>query len=405
MCGGAPWLHGETACCWVVRFTVCRRAVAKMAWNFDRTGEVLLWAGVSGIVAMVLNTFGCSFSCYWVFLGCWMLSAGTVITLSYIKVKPTGKAVIVTGCDHGIGNALAVHLHEQGFLVFAGCLNPHGEGAEALRGLHSQRLIVLSMDVTRQDQLDKAAQEVKRLLPQDEVVWGLVNNAGVTARAHTEWVPLSTYRRVVDINLLGVIAATKAFLPLIRRGRGRVVNMSSVSGMMGAAMMSPYAATKYAVEGFSDCLRQEMKPWGVAVSLVEPANFNAATRLVTEEGVAEEAELMWATMEEVVRADYGKEYFDYVMKILQQTAFGGERDVTPVLTAVTEALTQRFPRARYRVVNTYYFFKVAAAIHLPEWLCDRLPVPVAATVPAAMATPSSLSPVPTALRYTKQKKN
>lgn len=356
-----------------------------MRWSFDRTGEVILWGAASGCLALLLHALGFS-SCSWIFIGCWLLSAGIVLKLSCIKVSPAGKAVVVTGCDHGIGHALALHLHHQGFRVFAGCLNSSGEGAGRLREQCSNRLIVLNMDVTNQEQLDKAVQEIKLQLPQGEVLWGLVNNAGIMARGCVEWVPLHIYKRMVDVNVLGVLAATKAFLPLIRRAKGRVVNMSSVSGVMGTGIMSPYTLTKYAVEGLSDCLRQEMRPWGVAVCVVEPSNFNAATQLVTAEGMESLAAEMWATMPEDVRADYGKHYFDQIVKLLQESAHGGEKDLTPVLAAVTEALTQRFPRARYRVVDIYYFFKVAAAVHLPEWLYDLLYLP-RQTVPSGTGNP------------------
>ncbi|XP_045110218.1 D-beta-hydroxybutyrate dehydrogenase, mitochondrial-like isoform X2 [Portunus trituberculatus] len=347
---------------------------AKMAWSFDKTGEVILWGAVSGGVALLLKGLGFSF-CSWIFIGCWFLSAATALQLSCIKVPAAGKAVVVTGCDHGIGHALALHLHQQGFRVFAGCLNDAGEGAARLREQHSERLIVLPMDVTKQEQLNAAVQEVKLQLPEREVLWGLVNNAAIMSRGYVEWVPLHTYRKIIDVNVLGMLAATKAFLPLIRRARGRVVNMSSVSGVIGTGILSPYTISKYAVEGLSDCLRQEMRQWGVAVCAVEPSNFNAATQLLTATRVENEGLEMWESMPEVVRSDYGKHHFDSVMRVLRESVQGGEKDLTPVLAALTEALTQRFPRARYRVVDTYYFLKVAAAIHLPEWMFDLLYLP------------------------------
>ena len=135
--------------------------------------------------------------------------------------------------------------------MFAGCLNITGEGAGRLREQRSDRLIVLDMDVTNQQQLNETVQQIKELLPQggkfiarvtcitvptkyndkrrdviialpSEILWGLVNNAGIMARGYVEWVPLHTYRRMIDVNVLGVIAATKAFLPLLRRARGDV---------------------------------------------------------------------------------------------------------------------------------------------------------------------------------------
>ncbi|XP_071552182.1 LOW QUALITY PROTEIN: D-beta-hydroxybutyrate dehydrogenase, mitochondrial-like [Panulirus ornatus] len=342
-----------------------------MVWTVDRTGEVVFWGGVSGLLAALLHTLGI-YSCYVVFPVAWLLCAGTSLALASFRVSSSGKAVVVTGCDSGFGHALALNLDQLGFRVFAGCLKADGEGADHLRQEGSSRLHVLQMDVTNQDQLDKAVQHVKHLLPDGEVLWGLVNNAGVSAFGEVEWVSLDTFRQVTEINVFGLISATKSFLPLLRRARGRVVNMSSVAGSMGREMMAPYTLTKFAIEGFSNCLRQEARAWGMSVSVVQPGNFSAATSITTEEAVALQGTKMWATMSEDARADCGKEYFDSVVRAVQINATSGQGDMGPVLCALTEALTQRFPRVRYRVVDAYYFLKLQAAIHLPEWLFDLL---------------------------------
>ncbi|XP_045607757.1 D-beta-hydroxybutyrate dehydrogenase, mitochondrial isoform X2 [Procambarus clarkii] len=248
-----------------------------MPWSCDRTLEVVFWGAVSALLAGLLHALGL-LSCWVAFPPAWALSAGAAIALSNITVSPSGKAVVVTGCDSGFGHSFALILDKLGFRVFAGCLQADGEGAEHLRQEGSSRLHVLQMDVTSQDQLDKAAQEVRRLLPHGEVLWGLVNNAGVSAFGEVEWVPITVYKRTAEVNVFGLIAVTKTFLPFIRRAKGRLVVMSSVGGIMGRERLSPYNLTKFAIEGFSDSLRQEMKAWGVTVSLVEPANFTAARR-------------------------------------------------------------------------------------------------------------------------------
>ncbi|XP_042223158.1 D-beta-hydroxybutyrate dehydrogenase, mitochondrial-like isoform X2 [Homarus americanus] len=352
-----------------VVFTLSCRT--RMIWTYDKTEEVVFWGCVSVLLAALLHVLGL---CSWwtVFPTTWLLSGGASLILSSLTVSSSGKAVLVTGCDTGFGNSFALILDRLGFRVFAGCLHAGGEGANHLRREGSSRLHVLQMDVTNQEQLDKAAQEVKHLLPEGEVLWSLVNNAGLSAFGEVEWVPLNTYRKVAEVNVFGVISVTKTFLPLLRRARGRVVNMSSVAGTIGRGVMSPYNLTKFAIEGFSDCLRQEMMAWGVSVILVEPSNFSAATNINAQQWISEQGDQMWGSMSEEVRADYGKDYFDTLVKFAKTQANSGEKDMTSVLHAMTEAVTKRYPRVRYHAFDCYYFFKQKAVIHLPEWLSDLL---------------------------------
>ncbi|KAK8734886.1 hypothetical protein OTU49_005712 [Cherax quadricarinatus] len=342
-----------------------------MAWSYDRTGDVVFWGLVSGVVAASLHVL--NICCpYIVFPAVWLLTAAASLTLSTLTVSPSGKAVLVTGCDSGFGHAFALILDKMGFRVFAGCLQAGGAGADLLREKGSNRLHVLQMDITNQEQVKQAAQDVERLLPGGEVLWGVVNNAGVLTYGMVEWVPLHTYISVANINIFGVISVTKTFLPLIRLAKGRVVIMSSVAGSIGRGLMSPYATTKFAVEGFSDCLREEMRPWGVRVTVVEPGNFSAATNITSKEKVSRQSEQMWAAMDPGVQRDYGKQFFDAITKLALIHTESGSKDETPVMQAMTEALTQRFPRARYRAVDWYYFIKLQAVIHLPEWFIDLI---------------------------------
>ncbi|NXK18687.1 BDH protein, partial [Thinocorus orbignyianus] len=107
-------------------------------------------------------------------------------------------------------------------------------------------------------------------------LWGLVNNAGVSTFGEVEFASLDNYKNVAEINLWGTVRVTKAFLPLIRRAKGRVVNITSMLGRMVSPSRSCYCISKFGVAAFSDCLRQEMYRWGVRVILIEPSNFVAA---------------------------------------------------------------------------------------------------------------------------------
>ncbi|KAK8746641.1 hypothetical protein OTU49_017118, partial [Cherax quadricarinatus] len=339
--------------------------------RLDEAGDVLLCGGVSALLSSTLHLLGLfSTSCWLLFTTLWLLSAATILLLSAVKVSSDGKVVVVTGCDTGFGNALALHLHNLGFRVVACCLREEGEGVQRLRDLKSPRLHLLQLDVTSQDQLKTTLSQVKNLIPEGEVLWGLVNNAGVSTFGEVEWVPEATYRKVLEVNLLGTVFATKTFLPLIRRTRGRVVNIASMYGRMGNTMRAPYVLSKYAVEGFTDCLRQEMKVWGVKVCLVEPGNYVAATNIFTDESVRQQAQVMWTAMTEEVQQDFPRSYFDSQVNLMMSYTNAGTRDVNDVVEAMTAALTQKYPRARYLPMDVTTRIRIFVATHLPEWVYD-----------------------------------
>ena len=123
-----------------------------------------------------------------------------------------------------------------------------------LRSLSSPKLHVLQLDVTKQEDWSAALQSVKDNLGTDGL-WGIVNNAGWATFGEVEWVAMDTFRKAVDVNVHGVLAGVKTFLPLIRAGRGRVVTITSGLGRMAVPTRSPYVGTKYALEGVLDCLR------------------------------------------------------------------------------------------------------------------------------------------------------
>lgn len=341
-----------------------------MLWTSDKALDVALYAFVSfflGHLLSCLHLLG-----FWpVFSVAWLLSAGASLSLASVEISPAKKAVLVTGCDSGFGHAVALQLDKLGFRVFAGCLQADagGQGAKDLREKGSDRLHVIQLDITSNDQISKAVEYVRKTLPEDEVFWGLVNNAGIALKGAAEWVPLESYRKVAEVNLFGLIAMTKAYLPLVRETRGRVVNVSSVSGCMGVRICSPYISSKYAVEGFSDCLRLEMKQFGVNVCVVEPGSHVAATQILTKEMLDRQADEIWKGMDEETRSAYGEEAFRKAYEALKDH---GESDIQPVVDAVTEALIHKHPRARYCSANWPYRVMLFVSRHLPEWVFDAL---------------------------------
>ena len=179
----------------------------------------------------------------------------------------TAKSVVITGASTGIGAACALHLDQWGWRVFAG-VRKQGD-AEALRAQGSARLTPVSLDVTDTVSISTAASAVAGAVGAAGLA-GLVNNAGIVVPGPIELLPLSDLRRQLEINVVGQVAVTQAFLPLIRAGRGRIVNMGSIAGRMATPFTGAYGASKFALEALTDALRLELQPWGISVSIIEP---------------------------------------------------------------------------------------------------------------------------------------
>jgi len=175
------------------------------------------------------------------------------------------RAVLVTGASSGIGHASAVRLVASGWRVFGG-VRSEGD-ADRLRG---HGVEPLQLDVTDSAAIAAAAEVVGGELH------GLVDNAGIAIAAPLELVPLDELRRQLEVNVVGQVAVLQTFLPLLRRSRGRVVLVGSVGGRSALPFLGPYAASKHALEAIADSLRVELAPWGIGVSIVEPASVKTA---------------------------------------------------------------------------------------------------------------------------------
>ncbi len=175
------------------------------------------------------------------------------------------KPILVTGSSSGIGQACALRLARAGHLVFAG-VRDESDG-KRLQNADSGRVVPVTLDVTDQDQIDALAERIT-----DEVgeLGGVVNNAGIALGGPLEYLPIDVWRDQLEVNVFGQVAVTRAMLPLIREGGGRIVFIGSIGGKVATMMMGPYNASKFAIEAIGASLRQELRPWGIGVSVVEP---------------------------------------------------------------------------------------------------------------------------------------
>lgn len=177
------------------------------------------------------------------------------------------QSVLITGASTGIGKATAITLDRSNYRVFAGVRKE--EDADKLREAASNRLVPIQLDITRTDQIASALKQVKDRLG-GYGLNGLVNNAGICVGGPIEALPLEILRRHIEINVIGQIAVTRSFLPLIRSCKGRIINVGSATGRFSLPFLGAYSASKFALVALTDALRRELRPWGIVVSIVEP---------------------------------------------------------------------------------------------------------------------------------------
>ncbi|XP_063283260.1 retinol dehydrogenase 7-like [Pelobates fuscus] len=252
------------------------------------------------------------------------------------------KHVLITGCDSGFGNLLAKQLDRRGMLVLAACLTE--KGAESLKRESSSRLKTVILDVTNSQSVSSAVTWVTGIVG-NKGLWGLVNNAGISIpTAPNEWLTKEDFSKVLNVNLLGVVDVTIQMLPLIRKARGRIVNVASVAGRL-TFCGGGYCMSKYGVESFSDSLRQDIIAFGVKVCIVEPGFFQTQ---VTDANLQKEfCRKAWARLPEEVRQSYGQQYFEKHCETIESTLSKSNSKLSLVTDCMEHALTAVYPWTRY----------------------------------------------------------
>ena len=178
------------------------------------------------------------------------------------------KSVLVTGASSGIGKECALHLDKLGFRVFAGVRTEQAK--EKLKKEASDKFRPIILDVTKEDTIRSVVEVISK--ETEYPLFALVNNAGIGLRGVLEVTPEEELRKLLEVNVIGLHAVTKAFLPLLRKSKGRIVNMGSENSFTAGPSGSSYAASKFAVRAISDSLRMELLPFGMSVSLVAPTS-------------------------------------------------------------------------------------------------------------------------------------
>jgi NAD(P)-dependent dehydrogenase (short-subunit alcohol dehydrogenase family) len=272
------------------------------------------------------------------------------------------RSVLVTGSSSGIGRSTALHLDRRGFRVLAGVRKD--SDADEIRLVASDRLEPVHIDVSDPDSIEWCLKSVTDIT--GGTLHGLVNNAGISVHGPMETVPIEDLRAQMEVNVIGQVAVTQAFLPLLREGCGRTVFVGSVAGRAPAfPFLGPYSASKWALEAVADAMRVELKPWDIRVSMIEPGSID--TR-IWEKG--------FSTFEALVESlppDTRPIYEPGLQRGLRVTQALERRGRQPIDVArkIEHALTARRPRARY-LVGKDAWFRARIERFIPTRLRDRL---------------------------------
>lgn len=270
----------------------------------------------------------------------------------------TKKHVIITGASSGIGKISSLILAERGFKIFAG-VRKESDAEE----LSLENIIPVFIDVNEHSTVEKAFSTVAEEVG-EEGLYGLVNNAGIAVAGPLEFLPIDKLRLQLETNVIGQVKVIQTFLPLLRKSKGRIVNISSVAGFTAFPFKGAYCASKFAIEAISDTLRRELSPWEIPVSSIEPGiiqtNIWDRSMKLLEDTINE--------MPEKAKHYYGP-FYDCLIKKTQKKV--KEKAIPPELVAeaVFKALTAEKPKPRYLVGKDAKFLNLIR--FLPDLLLDR----------------------------------
>lgn len=265
-------------------------------------------------------------------------------------------SIFITGTSTGIGKACALQLDKLGFKVFAGVRN-QADG-ENLTKDSSKNLTPIIIDVTDNETIETA----KNIIGNETggLLYGLVNNAGVGMSGVLEVTPITDIRNLMEVNVIGLLAMTQAFIPMLRKSKGRIINIGSTASFLASPGASAYSASKFAIRAITDSLRLELKPFGMSVILVAPG---AVESEIWEKGKAYKNELRKNVKPDIAKLyatliKFGDNLIDELQKIPAEE----------VAKSVTHAFTSAKPN-RYYIVGKDAKGGVKAA-RLPKSLLD-----------------------------------
>ena len=269
------------------------------------------------------------------------------------------RSVLITGTSTGIGRAAAVLLANDRWRVYAGVRSD--EDAADVEAAASGDVIAVKLDVTDPSSIESAVEHIEE--DTGGHLEGLVNNAGVYLGGPLEFMTRKEIERTYAVNVVGLLEVTRAFLPMLRAARGRIVNVSSISGLVALPGVSVYAGSKHAVEAITDSLRVELSGFGIHVASVEPRSVRTA---IWEKGAARDK----ARAKEPGTAETRKLYARLVKLLEKLNSKPGDLAPEKVADAIADALESEKPRNRYLCGNDAKSLSLVGK--LPDGIRDRL---------------------------------
>jgi NAD(P)-dependent dehydrogenase (short-subunit alcohol dehydrogenase family) len=272
-----------------------------------------------------------------------------------METNPPLQSILITGASTGIGEACALYLDQRGVRQTA--------DGERLKSQASDHLTPIFLDVTNEAIIAAAVKTVTQAVGETGLV-GLVNNAGIVAPGPLEYLPIQDLRYQMEVNLVGQVAVTQAFLPLIRQGQGRIINMGSIGGVLATPFIGAYSASKFALEAITDSLRVELHPWHIPVVMIEPGSIITP---IWDKGRDTRDQLLSQTPAQF--ADY---YGAATQAMTEMAAETEKRGLPPqaVAEVVYQALTAETPQTRYVVGNDAKLQAILARF-LPDRVRDK----------------------------------
>ncbi|XP_016351530.1 17-beta-hydroxysteroid dehydrogenase type 2 [Sinocyclocheilus anshuiensis] len=287
-----------------------------------------------------------------------------------VMLPTKNKAVLITGCDSGFGHDLARFLNSTGMRVFAGVLDELSPGALKLKKDASPNLTVLQLDITNSSQITQAHQYIQSQTGKTGL-WALVNNAGVLGYVcDGEILPIKMYKKCLDVNLIGSVEITQAFLPLIRQSKGRLISISSMAGEVPLPGFAGYGASKAALISFNGAIRQELSRWGVKVIIIQPGAFKTNILGSREQWNSAQEDILSGLAQEVM-ASYGEEYIRSMQQRLVNMSSVSSSDTGPFLEALKHAILSPRPKPFYYPGASAWALPLLYR-HGPTSLSDRI---------------------------------
>ncbi|XP_045176568.2 retinol dehydrogenase 7-like [Mercenaria mercenaria] len=279
----------------------------------------------------------------------------------------SNRHIFITGCDTGFGYLLARTLDTKGVNVIAGCLTE--KGTHDVKQVTSSRLKTVIVDVTDKESVKKAFERTEQLVG-ERGLWGLVNNAGIMQNfCPAEWTTIEDFEAESKVNLFGTVSVTLTFLPLLRKSRGRLVNVCSVVANWGYPGLSNYVVSKAGVKIFTTCLRRELLNSGVTAHTIEPGGYN--TNIANRDKFLAIMKKAYLKADPEKKVYYGGNISSYLIMTIKLFGIFINKKPQNVADSMVHALLAKYPKMAYSVgLDAVLVFGFLS--WLPEWLVDKL---------------------------------